>query len=104
MTEHSCPKCNGILKPNLVLFEEQLPIETWHEARTASETCDLMMVTGSSLEVVPVAGLPMKAVENHAHLIVVNDTPTYIDARADVVLRGDVADILPRIAAEVIGE
>jgi NAD-dependent SIR2 family protein deacetylase len=63
-----------------------------------------MLVTGSSLEVVPVAGLPMRAVENQAHLIIVNQTQTYIDGRADAILRGDLAEILPKIVAEVTDE
>jgi len=96
-----CPECDSILKPNVVLFEEQLPFETWNQARHATNSCDLMIVTGSSLDVVPVAGLPMRAVENNARLIVVNETDTYIDERADAVLRGDVADILPQIVTEV---
>jgi NAD-dependent deacetylase len=99
-----CPECNSILKPDIVLFEEQLPVQTWNQARHATETCDLMLITGSSLEVVPVAGLPMRAVENQAHIIVVNETRTYIDGRADTVLRGDVAEILPQIVAEVTDE
>ena len=96
-----CPQCKSVLKPDVVLFEEQLPFETWNQACQATNSCDLMIVTGSSLEVVPVAGLPMRAVENNAHLIVVNQTDTYIDERADAVLRGDVAEILPQIVAEV---
>jgi NAD-dependent deacetylase len=63
-----------------------------------------MLVTGSSLEVMPVAGLPMQAIEHGARLILINQSTTYLDVRADVILRGDVADILPLIAAEVIGE
>jgi NAD-dependent deacetylase len=63
-----------------------------------------MLVTGSSLEVMPVAGLPMQAIEQGARLILINQSTTYLDVRADVILRGDVADILPLIAAEVIGE
>jgi NAD-dependent SIR2 family protein deacetylase len=63
-----------------------------------------MIVTGSSLEVTPVAGLPMRAIENRAHLIVVNQIQTYVDGCADAVLRGDVAEILPLIVAEVNDE
>ncbi len=99
-----CPNCNNILKPDAVLFEEQLPYRTWQQAEQASRSCDLMLVTGSSLEVLPVAGLPMRALENQAHLIIVNQTPTYIDDHADIVLRVDVAEIIPRIAEEVLGE
>jgi NAD-dependent deacetylase len=99
-----CPDCRHILKLDVVLFEEQLPIQTWFSAQEACRNCDLMLVTGSSLEVMPVAGLPMQAIEHGARLILINQSTTYLDVRADVILRGDVADILPLIAAEVIGE
>jgi NAD-dependent deacetylase len=99
-----CPNCKDILKPDAVLFEEQLPYRTWLQAEQAIKSCDLLLVTGSSLEVLPVAGLPMRALENKAHLIIVNQTPTYIDDRADLVFNEDVADIIPQIAEEVLGE
>jgi NAD-dependent deacetylase len=99
-----CPNCGNVLKPDVVLFEEQLPFRTWLQAQTETKECDLMLVCGSSLEVTPVAHLPYQALENGAHLIIVNDTPTYVDERADVVLREDVAEVVPRIAAEVIRE
>jgi NAD-dependent SIR2 family protein deacetylase len=60
-----------------------------------------MMVAGSSLEVLPVAGLPMQALDRGAHLIILNNSSTYLDVRADSVLQGDVADMLPAIAEQV---
>lgn len=92
-----CPDCAGILKPDLVLMGEQLPARVWLEAQEACRRCDVMIVAGSSLEVLPVAGLPMRALEQGAHLIILNYTPTYLDVRADVVLHEDVAEILPQI-------
>lgn len=99
-----CPSCKNILKPDTILLGEQLPYHTWQQADQESRTCDLMLVAGSSLEVLPVAGLPMRAIENHAHLIVINQTPTYIDERADLVFYADVAEIIPLIAEEVLSE
>ena len=99
-----CPGCGGILKPDIVLMGEQLPARTWLKAQEASKTCDLMIVAGSSLEVLPVAGLPMRAVENGAHLIIINHSHTYIDVRADVVFTEDVVDVIPRLVQEVLGE
>ncbi len=96
-----CPKCKGILKPDLVLMGEQLPVRIWQKAQEACKKCDLMIVVGSSLEVLPVAGLPMRALENGAHLILINYTQTYLDVRADVVLHEDVATVLPRIVDEI---
>ncbi len=97
-----CPDCGGILKPNIILFEEQLPIQTWHQAQEAARTCDLMLVAGSSLTVMPVAGLPIQAVNNGARMLIINKAPTYLDVRADVVLRGDVAELLPLLAEEAL--
>ena len=99
-----CSGCGGILKPDVMLFGEQLPAKTWLKAVQASRECDLMIVAGSSLEVLPAAGLPMRALENGAHLIMINHSQTYLDVRADVVLHEDVADIIPRIADQLIGE
>ena len=97
-----CPNCNGILKPDVILFGEQLPQKAWFDAQRAARRCDLMLVAGSSLEVLPVAGLPMQALDRGAHLIIVNNTPTYLNVRADVVLMQDVSTILPEIAKRVI--
>ena len=96
-----CPSCNGILKPDVILFGEQLPQSAWVEAQRAARQCDLMLVAGSSLEVLPVAGLPMQALDRGAHLIIINNTSTYLDVRADVVIMDDVATILPEIAKRV---
>ncbi len=97
-----CPNCSGILKPDVILFGEQLPQAAWFDAQRAARQCDLMLVAGSSLEVLPVAGLPMQALDRGAHLIIVNNTPTYLNVRADVVLMQDVSTILPEIAKRVI--
>lgn len=96
-----CPNCGAVLKPDVILFGEQLPQKAWFEAQHDSRACDLMVVAGSSLEVMPVAGLPMQALDRGAHLVIINNTPTYLDVRADAVLRGDVAEIIPAIAEQV---
>ena len=97
-----CLNCNGILKPDVILFGEQLPQFAWLESQRVARQCDLMLVAGSSLEVLPVAGLPMQALDRGAHLIVINNTPTYVNVRADVVLMDDVASIIPEIAKRVL--
>ena len=61
-----------------------------------------MLVAGSSLEVLPVAGLPMQAIDRGAHLIIVNNTPTYLNVRADVAILEDVSAILPAIVTQVL--
>ena len=97
-----CPSCSSILKPDLILMGEQLPAKVWLSAQDACKNCDSMIVAGSSLEVLPVAGLPMRALENGAHLILLNHSTTYLDVRADVVLHEDVAEIIPLIVVELL--
>ncbi len=97
-----CLNCNGILKPDVILFGEQLLQSAWMEAQRAARQCHLMLVAGSSLEVLPVAGLPMQALDHGAHLIIINNTPTYLNGRADVVIMDDVATIIPEIVKRVL--
>lgn len=97
-----CQACGGILKPDVILYEEQLPVKTWIKAEEASRDCDLMIILGTSLEVMPSAKLPILVLDHGGRLVVINHTDTYIDVRADVVIHENVADIIPRIAAEVL--
>ena len=64
--------------------------------------CDLMIVAGSSLEVLPAANLPMQALGNGARLIIINRTNTYLDVRADVVFHRDLAEIIPIMVKAVL--
>lgn len=99
-----CPLCGSVLKPDMIFFGEQLPVKTWLQALQASKSCDLMIVAGSSLEVLPVAALPMRSLENGAHLILINQSQTYLDVRADVVFHEDVEEIIPKLVEKVFGD
>lgn len=99
-----CPECSAILKPDVILFGEQLPQKTLFAAQQEVRECDLFIVIGSSLEVLPVAGLPMQAIDRGAHLIIINNGPTYLNVRADIVLPEDVARIIPAIAERVLDD
>jgi NAD-dependent deacetylase len=94
-----CPRCHHIMKPNVVLFGELLPYRTIGEAKLHARSCDLMVVAGSSLEVSPASELPLLAKEAGARLIMINYSETGLDHLADVVIRADVAEVLPCLAA-----
>jgi NAD-dependent deacetylase len=96
-----CCDCGGVLKPDIVFFEERLPLDVFAEAERALRDCDLVIVAGSSLEVMPAGHLPLVAVRRGARLIIVNRDRTTLDRAADVVLSGDVATLLPDLAASV---
>ena len=96
-----CQACGGAVKPEAILFGEQLPYEAILAAERLFENADLVIVAGSSLEVLPAAAMPYQAVEKGARLIIINEEPTYLDARADLVFRGDVAELFPILVDEV---
>jgi NAD-dependent deacetylase len=93
-----CELCGDVLKPNVTLFAEIPPIQVLQAAEIWAATCDLMLVAGSSLQVNPVADLPLLARQNGSRLIIVNLSETYLDGLADLVIRADVADVLPQLA------
>jgi NAD-dependent deacetylase len=99
-----CPACNGVLKPNVVLFGEQLPARVLMAAQHKARQADLMLVAGSSLEVYPVADMPRIVKHNGGKLILVNLSQTEYDRVADVVIQGDVAEVLPQLVELLEGK
>lgn len=94
-----CTACGGVLKPNVILFGELLPIKVLNRARLQTRMCDALLVIGSSLEVAPAGDLPLLAKQSGARLIIVTLSETHMDALADVVIHADVVDVLPQLAA-----
>jgi NAD-dependent deacetylase len=92
-----CEHCSSVLKPDITLFGEMLPIETWTQAEEHCRRADVVLVAGSSLEVHPAASLPEVGLEHGADLIINNISSTYLDHSASVLLPLDVAAALPRI-------
>ncbi len=96
-----CDACGGILKPNVIFFGEQLPREALERAFELAGRCDLLLVAGSSLAVSPANFLPPMAVEKGAHLLIVNEEITPMDAFASVVVRGKTGRVLPELVRRV---
>lgn len=97
-----CEACGGVLKPNVILLGEQLPVRVLNEAKKQARLCDLMIVVGSSLEMAPAGDLPALAVETGAKLLIINLEPTHLDHLADAVIIGNAVDILPKLASAFI--
>ncbi len=97
-----CTRCHHIMKPNVVLFGELLPMAVMKAAQMQARSADLMLVAGSSLEVAPAGDLPDLALRNGAKLVIINYMETHFDHRADVIIRADLAEALPRLAEPFI--
>jgi len=97
-----CSNCiDGVLKPNVILFGEQLPFQVLQDAQQAARYCDLMLIIGSSLAVAPASDLPLLAKQNGAKLVILNLEPTELDHYADIIIRGRAAELLPAVLREV---
>jgi NAD-dependent deacetylase len=96
-----CAHCGGLLKPDVLLFGEPLAYDVLSAAQAETLACEVLLVVGTSLEVMPAADLPWLARRRGARLVVINRTPTPIDDIAAVVIRSDVVKVLNQLWREL---
>jgi NAD-dependent deacetylase len=96
-----CGACRGMLKPDAVMFGEQLPVEVLHEASQRSRESDLFIVIGSTLIVTPAAYMPRYAVQAGARLVIINLSSTPMDHQATVLIRSKAGEIMSRVVEKV---
>ncbi len=89
--------CGGVLKPDVVLYEEPLDQALLYRAVTYAKNARLMLVAGTSLVVYPVAGL-VDYLGEDARLVLINRDPTPYDSRADLIIREDLTQVLAQAA------
>jgi NAD-dependent deacetylase len=94
-----CDVCPGLVKPDVVLFGEMLPVAAIERARELAAGAELMICIGSSLEVFPAAGLPELTLASGGDVAIVTKGPTPYDREATVKLDGDVAEELTAVRA-----
>lgn len=87
-----CPKCGGIIKPDVVLYEEGLDEEVLSGAVQAIRKADTLIIGGTSLVVYPAAGLIRYF--RGDHLVVINMQPTGADAQADLCIAKPIGQVL----------
>lgn len=87
-----CPKCNGILKPEVVLYGESLDMHVMEEAVSYLSQADVLIVGGTSLVVYPAAGLIQYF--RGRKLILINKEETAMDQRADLVIHDAIGRVL----------
>ena len=90
-----CPGCGGIIKPDVVLYEEGLDQSVINGALEAIEEADLLIIGGTSLTVYPAAGFIRYYRGNH--LVLINRDATGQDELADLVIHGSIGEILGKI-------
>ena len=84
--------CGGIVKPDVVLYEEGLDQQTLEDAVYAIHHADMLIIGGTSLAVYPAAGLIDYYRGNK--LVLINKTPTPRDSIANLVIQGSIGEVL----------
>jgi len=97
----ACEHCGGILKSATISFGENLVADDLDRAQRAAERADVLLALGTSLVVFPAAALPEIARRAGARLVIVNAEETPFDPIADAVMRDQLGEVLPALAALV---
>ena len=87
-----CRKCGGVVKPDVVLYEEGLDENTIISSVRAIENCDTLIIGGTSLNVYPAAGFIQYF--RGDNIILINKGETSYDERADLVIREPIGEVL----------
>lgn len=100
-TSSACKSCDGLLRPDVVFFEENLPAGAVERAFDAAERCDVLISVGTSNLVWPAAQVPAHAFAAGAHVVIVNVELSGQIPPGDRVLHlaGSAGDVLPRLTA-----
>lgn len=94
-----CPRCGGLLRPDVVWFGEMLPEADLTAAVEAAENCEVFLCVGTSAVVEPAASLPFYALRAGATVVEVNPGKTPLTGRASYSLRGAAGELLPALVA-----
>lgn len=92
-----CPECSGIVRPDLVFFGEQIPSEAYKEAFALADQSDLVIVAGTSGEVVPANLIPPRIQDAGGKIIEINMASSAYTSMSDVFFEGPAEQVLPAI-------
>jgi NAD-dependent deacetylase len=98
-----CPRCGGLLRPDVVWFGELLPADVLQRAMQATQVCDTFFSVGTSGLVQPAASLPWQALEHGAVVVEVNPQITPLSAHVTYSLPGPSGEILQELFRVVWG-
>ncbi len=95
----TCVACEGVLKPDVVFFGENVPAARVEEAWRLFETADVLLVVGSSLSVFSGRRFVIRAQKVDRPVAILNRGPTRGDGAAEVKVDGAAGELLPRLVA-----
>ncbi len=96
-----CSNCNGIVKVATISFGQPMNESDMLKASKISSECELMIVMGSSLSVMPAGQIPNLAIQSGAKLVILNREETIYDAMADIVINDELKNICVKLIDKI---
>ena len=98
-----CPHCGGRVRPGVVWFGEDLPVQALRQAFAAAEACDVLISVGTSGVVYPAAQVPRIALQAGAWVVHLNMQPLAVSGAREVSLVGLAGTLLPELVGRALG-
>jgi len=97
-----CTACDGLIKPNFIFFGEGIPPLAYSRSMQEAENADVLLIIGTSGEVMPASMIPRLAKQNGTTIIEINtDDNIYAHGSNDIFLKGKAGDIMDIIIQEI---
>jgi len=96
-----CLNCNGVVKVATISFGQPMNENDMLKATKMSSECELMIVMGSSLSVMPAGQIPNLAIQSGAKLVILNREETIYDAMADIVINDELKNICGKLIDKI---
>ncbi|MBN1338225.1 MAG: NAD-dependent deacylase [Bacteroidales bacterium] len=100
-----CRRCDGLLKPDFIFFGEGIPADAYHNSLRDAEKADVMLVIGTTGEVMPAAQMPYIAKQNGALILEVNTERSKLTAAiTDIFLQGKASGVMDILGGKLFSK
>lgn len=98
-----CTKCEGLIKPDFIFFGEGIPQIAYQKSVEAAERADILLVIGTTGEIMPASQIPHLAKSTGAKIIEINPVPSnFTSSITDIFLQGKATDVMDKIICKLL--
>lgn len=100
-----CPKCNGLVKPDFIFFGEGIPPLAYEKSMEEAANAEVVLVIGTTGEIMPASYIPQIAKQNGATIIEINPEPSnFTNTITDIYLKSTATEAMNELASELLGD
>ncbi len=98
-----CNECSGLVKPDFIFFGEGIPPFAYEKSMQAAEQSEVMIVIGTTAEVMPAGQMPIIAKSKGAKIIEINPEPSHLTKYVtDIHLKGGASEVMQALGKLVL--